>query len=82
MRRWRAEGAGFPILVLSARGAWTTRAEAIDAGADDHLGKPFTMEELLARLRAVPPTRCAPATSRRPMAARSGWARASLAGCA
>jgi DNA-binding response OmpR family regulator len=39
--------------VLSARGAWTTRVEAIDAGADDYLVKPFAMEELLARLRAV-----------------------------
>ena len=53
IRRWRAEGVGFPILVLSARGAWTTRVEAIDAGADDYLVKPFAMEELLARLRAV-----------------------------
>ena len=53
IRRWRAEGVGFPILVLSARGAWTARVEAIDAGADDYLVKPFAMEELLARLRAV-----------------------------
>lgn len=53
IRRWRAEGVGFPILVLSARGSWTTRVEAIDAGADDYLVKPFAMEELLARLRAV-----------------------------
>lgn len=53
IRRWRAEGVTFPILVLSARGAWTTRVEAIDAGADDYLVKPFAMEELLARLRAV-----------------------------
>jgi two-component system OmpR family response regulator len=53
IRRWRAEGVTFPILVLSARGAWSTRVEAIDAGADDYLVKPFAMEELLARLRAV-----------------------------
>lgn len=53
IRRWRAEGVGFPILVLSARGTWATRVEAIDAGADDYLVKPFAMEELLARLRAV-----------------------------
>lgn len=53
LRRWRAEGAGFPILVLSAHGSWATRVEAIDAGADDYLMKPFAMEELLARLRAV-----------------------------
>jgi DNA-binding response OmpR family regulator len=53
IRRWRAEGVVFPILVLSARGTWTTRVEAIDAGADDYLVKPFAIEELLARLRAV-----------------------------
>lgn len=53
IRRWRAEGVAFPILVLSARGAWSTRVEAIDAGADDYLVKPYAMEELLARLRAV-----------------------------
>lgn len=53
IRRWRAEGVGFPILVLSARGGWTTRVEAIDAGADDFLVKPFVMEELVSRLRAV-----------------------------
>lgn len=53
IRRWRAEGVAFPILVLSARGAWTTRVEAIDAGADDYVVKPFVLEELLARLRAV-----------------------------
>mgnify|MGYP005843512321 CR=1 FL=1 len=53
IRRWRSEGVAFPILVLSARSSWTTRVEAIDAGADDFLVKPFAMEELLARLRAV-----------------------------
>ena len=53
IRRWRAEGVAFPILVLSARSTWTTRVEAIDAGADDFLIKPFAMEELLARLRAI-----------------------------
>jgi two-component system OmpR family response regulator len=53
LRRWRSEAVAFPILVLSARPDWTTRVEAIDAGADDYLVKPFAMEELLARLRAV-----------------------------
>jgi two-component system, OmpR family, response regulator len=53
VRRWRAEGVRFPILVLSARAAWSVRVEAIDAGADDYLVKPFAMEELLARLRAI-----------------------------
>jgi DNA-binding response OmpR family regulator len=53
LRRWRAEGVALPVLVLSARGDWTTRVEVIDAGADDYLVKPFAMEELLARLRAI-----------------------------
>ena len=53
LRRWRSEGVSFPVIVLSARADWSTRVEAIDAGADDYLVKPFVMEELLARLRAV-----------------------------
>lgn len=53
LRRWRAEGVAFSVIVLSARGDWTTRVEAIDCGADDFIVKPFAMEELLARLRAV-----------------------------
>jgi DNA-binding response OmpR family regulator len=53
LKRWRANGRRFPILVLTARGTWSERVEGIDAGADDYLAKPFRMEELLARLRAV-----------------------------
>lgn len=53
LKRWRAEGRDFPVLVLTARGAWTERVEGIDAGADDYLPKPFRMEELVARLRAI-----------------------------
>ena len=51
--RWRKEGRKMPVLVLTARGAWTERVEGIEAGADDYLPKPFRMEELVARLRAI-----------------------------
>ncbi|MDW6024783.1 response regulator transcription factor [Mesorhizobium sp. BAC0120] len=53
LKRWRASGRDFPVLVLTARGTWSERVEGIDAGADDYLPKPFAMEELLARLRAI-----------------------------
>ncbi|WP_295882732.1 response regulator transcription factor [uncultured Thiohalocapsa sp.] len=53
LRRWREAGQRFPVLILTARGAWHERVEGIDAGADDYLPKPFRMEELLARLRAL-----------------------------
>jgi len=53
LKRWRANGRDFPVLVLTARGTWSERVEGIDSGADDYLPKPFAMEELLARLRAI-----------------------------
>ncbi|MDE2384728.1 MAG: response regulator transcription factor [Alphaproteobacteria bacterium] len=53
MKRWRAEGIETPILVLSARGTWAERVDGIDSGADDYLTKPFQMQELVARLRAL-----------------------------
>lgn len=53
LRRWRQAGREFPILILTARGNWTERVEGIEAGADDYLPKPFQMEEVLARLRAI-----------------------------
>lgn len=53
LRRWRAEGVATPVLILTARDAWHEKVEGMDAGADDYLTKPFRMEELLARLRAL-----------------------------
>ncbi len=53
LKRWRAAGRRFPVLILTARGVWTERVEGINAGADDYLPKPFEMEELVARLRAL-----------------------------
>jgi two-component system, OmpR family, response regulator len=53
MKRWRTEGVRTPILVLSARSSWTERVDGIDNGADDYMVKPFQMQEVLARLRAL-----------------------------
>ena len=53
LRRWREAGLTVPVLVLTARGSWHERVEGIDGGADDYLTKPFRVEELLARLRAL-----------------------------
>ena len=53
LRRWRAAGRTMPVLILTARSAWHEKVAGIDAGADDYLAKPFHMEELLARLRAL-----------------------------
>jgi two-component system OmpR family response regulator len=53
LRRWRETGLAFPVVVLTARGSWHEKVLGIDSGADDYLSKPFRMEELLARLRAL-----------------------------
>ncbi|SNS37667.1 MULTISPECIES: response regulator transcription factor [unclassified Azospirillum] len=53
LRGWRAAGRSMPVLILTARGTWQEKVEGMDAGADDYLAKPFRMEELLARVRAL-----------------------------
>ena len=52
-RQYRARGGRAPLLVLTARDALSDRVRGLDAGADDYLTKPFAVEELLARLRAL-----------------------------
>lgn len=53
LRHWRTLGRSMPVLILTARSAWHEKVTGMDAGADDYLAKPFHMEELLARLRAL-----------------------------
>jgi len=53
LKRWRERGFRMPVLILTARDSWHEKVAGIDAGADDYLAKPFHMEELLARLRAL-----------------------------
>jgi two-component system OmpR family response regulator len=51
--RWRAAGMTTPVLVLTARGSWHEKVQGIDSGADDYVAKPFQIEEVLARVRAL-----------------------------
>jgi two-component system, OmpR family, response regulator PhoP len=53
IKRLRKQGSRLPILVLTARGRWQEKVEGLEAGADDYLTKPFEIEELVARLRAL-----------------------------
>lgn len=53
LRNWRACGRQQPVLILTARDAWHEKVDGFKAGADDYLGKPFHVEELLARLQAL-----------------------------
>ena len=69
LRRWREAGVTVPVLVLTARGSWHEKVQGIDGGADDYMAKPFRIEEVQARLRALirrasgqatPELRCGP----------------------
>lgn len=53
LKQWRSKARLMPVLILTARDSWPEKVAGIDAGADDYLSKPFHMEELLARLRAL-----------------------------
>jgi two-component system OmpR family response regulator len=53
LERWRSDGKTMPVLILTARDRWREKVAGFDAGADDYVAKPFQMEELLARLRAL-----------------------------
>ena len=53
LKDWRRAGSRLPVVILTARDGWAERVEGLQAGADDYLGKPFHVEELLARLQAL-----------------------------
>jgi two-component system OmpR family response regulator len=53
LRHWREAGLSTPVLILTARGSWNEKVQGIDGGADDYVAKPFQIEEVLARLRAL-----------------------------
>lgn len=53
LRAWRAHGIETPVLVLTARDAWHERVDGLKSGADDYVGKPFHVQELLARINAL-----------------------------
>jgi two-component system OmpR family response regulator len=53
LRRWREAGMTVPVLILTARDSWHEKVQGIDGGADDYVTKPFRVEEVLARLRAL-----------------------------
>ena len=63
LREWRAKGIGIPVVIITARDAVTDRIAGLDAGADDYLVKPFDLDELSARVRAVARRRAGRAVS-------------------
>jgi two-component system response regulator PhoP len=65
IRQWRKAGKSMPVLILTARDRWQEKVEGLEAGADDYMVKPFNIEELMARVRAL-------------VRRASGWAQSSI----
>ncbi len=53
LEAWRRNGRAMPVLILTARDRWSDKVQGFDAGADDYVAKPFHLEEVLARIRAL-----------------------------
>ncbi|GJE72115.1 response regulator transcription factor [Methylorubrum podarium] len=53
LQNWRRAGVKTPVIILTARDRWSDKVDGFDAGADDYVTKPFHMEELMARVRAI-----------------------------
>jgi two-component system OmpR family response regulator len=53
LEQWRRDGQSMPVLLLTARDRWSDKVQGIDTGADDYVSKPFHIEEVLARIRAL-----------------------------
>src|SRR5437867_12855323 len=53
LEAWRRAGRAMPVLMLTARDRWSDKVQGFDAGADDYVAKPFHLEEVLARIRAL-----------------------------
>jgi len=53
LQKWRRAGIKTPVIILTARDRWSDKVDGFDAGADDYVTKPFHMEELMARVRAL-----------------------------
>jgi two-component system OmpR family response regulator len=53
LEAWRRNGRAMPVLILTARDRWSDKVQGFDAGADDYVAKPFHLEEILARIRAL-----------------------------
>lgn len=53
LQKWRRAGVKTPVIILTARDRWSDKVDGFDAGADDYVTKPFHMEELMARVRAL-----------------------------